>query len=111
MLNPSFILLCISPQMNVVISEVQAEAGGPLEMAVSISWGDHGGLVWEGIPSSTYDCIRDADGCLTPSSMLTSVFRCLEASNNRRDGALKLFLVVALAIAARSSVGVAAGGG
>ena len=42
MLNPSLIFRCTSPHMKDVISWVQAEACGPLEMAVSSAWGDHG---------------------------------------------------------------------
>ena len=34
MLKPSLILRCISPRTKEVISRVQAEACGPLEMAV-----------------------------------------------------------------------------
>ena len=45
MLKPYLILLYISYRMNVVISVVQAEVWGPLEMAVSSAWGDHGGPV------------------------------------------------------------------
>ena len=46
MLNPSLILRRRSPQMKEFISGVQAEAWGPLEMAVSKASGDHGGPVW-----------------------------------------------------------------
>ena len=111
MLKPSLILLCISPWINLVISGVQAEAWGILEMAVSSALGDHGGLVWAGIPSSTYDYMRAVDGCLTPYGRLTSVFHCLEARNNRRDDALRISLAVALTVAARSAAGVDVGGG
>ena len=45
MLKPSLILRYISPRMKEVISGVQAEACGPLEMAVSSAWGDHGAPV------------------------------------------------------------------
>ena len=45
MLKPSLILRCIFPQMKEVISGVQVEACGTLEMAVSSAWGDHGPLV------------------------------------------------------------------
>ena len=97
--------------MNVSISGVQAEAWSPLDMAVFSAWGDRGGPVWAGISSSTYNCMRDAAICLTLFDRILSVFCCLEASNNRRDGALRIYLAVALAVAARSSVGVATGGG
>ena len=40
-----------------------------------------------------------------------SVFRCLLARNNKMEGALSIYLVVALALAARSSVGELTGGG
>ena len=53
MLNPSLILRYISPQMKAVISGGQAEACGPLEMAVSSSWSNHWAPVCAGIPSST----------------------------------------------------------
>ena len=79
-------------------------------MEVSSAWGDHKGPVWAVITYSTYDCMRAAAGCLTLSASLTSVFRCLEAKNDRRDGALSIYLAVALAVAARSSIGVATGG-
>ena len=46
--------------MDMIISGVQAEAWGTLEMAVSSALGDHGGPVWAGIPSSTYDCMKAA---------------------------------------------------
>ena len=45
MLKPSLILRCISPQMKEVISGVQAEAWGPLDMVFSSAWGDHRGPV------------------------------------------------------------------
>ena len=51
MLKPSLILLRSSPQMKEVISGVQAEAWGPLDMAVSEASGDHGGPVWAGMVS------------------------------------------------------------
>ena len=35
----------ISPQIKTFISGVQDEACGPLEMAVSSAWGNHGGPV------------------------------------------------------------------
>ena len=66
--------------------------------------------MWAGILLSTYDCIRDAAGCLIPSGRIPNVFRCLEARNGRRDGALRILLEVALDVSTRSSVGVAAGG-
>ena len=52
-LKPSLILCCISPRMKVIIYGVQAEVCGPLEMEVSSAWGDHGGPVQAGMPSST----------------------------------------------------------
>ena len=45
MLKPSLILRCISPRMKEDISGGQAEACGPLEMAVSSAWDNHGGPV------------------------------------------------------------------
>ena len=45
MLKPSLILRCISLPMKVVISGVQAEACGPLDIAVSSAWGNYGGPV------------------------------------------------------------------
>ena len=42
-----------TPWMNVILSRVQAEAWDPLEMAVSIAWIDHGGMVWAGMPCFT----------------------------------------------------------
>ena len=80
-------------------------------MDVPSAWGDHGGLVCAGISSSTYDYMRSTAGCLTPSDSITSVFHCLEARNNRRYVLISISLAVSLAVAARSSVGVAAGGG
>ena len=97
--------------MNVVIFGVQAKAWGPLEMVVSSDWGNHRGPMWDIIPSSAYDCMRATYGFLTPSGKLPSIFRCLEARNDRRGGALRISLAVALSVSARSSVGVAAGGG
>ena len=46
-----------------------------------------------------------------PPVRIPSVFCCLEARNDRRDGALRISLVVSLAVPARSSSGVAVGGG
>ena len=89
------------PRIIVVISGVQAEALGPLDMSISSAWGDHRGIVWEGTPYSTYDCMRDAAGCLPPSGRLPSVFCCLEARNNRSDVSLRIFLAVALAVSVR----------
>ena len=111
MLKPSLILLCIYPHMKLVISGVQAEEWAPLEMVVYSAWGDHGGPVWAGITSSSYDHMRSSAGCLIPSGRLHSVFRCLEARNNIRDGALRIYLAVALAVAAKPSAGVSACGG
>ena len=110
-MNLSLILLCIYPQTNVVIYRIQDEAWGPLEMTVSSACIYHGGPVWAVIPSSTYDCMRSTAVCITPSDRLTSVFYLLEARNNRRDGALRIYLAFALSIATRSSVGVSGGGG
>ena len=45
MLKPSLILRYISPRMKLVISGVQAEACGPLEMAVFNACSNHGGPV------------------------------------------------------------------
>ena len=45
MLKTSLILLCISSWIKAVISGLQVEVYGPLEMAVSSAWGDHGGPV------------------------------------------------------------------
>ena len=59
------------------------------------------GSVCAGIPFSIYDCMRDADRLLTRSIRITSVFCCLEARNDRRDGPLRIFLEVALAVAPR----------
>ena len=87
-----------------VISKVQAKEWYPLEMAVSSAWEYHGGPVWAGITSSTYDSMRSVAGCLTPSGRLPSVFRCLEARNDSRDGALRISLAVALVVSAISSV-------
>ena len=50
MLNTSLILRYIYSRMKVVISGVQAEACVPLEMAVSIAWGNHGVLCEPGCP-------------------------------------------------------------
>ena len=94
-----------------VISGVQAKAWGPLEVVVSNAWGDHGVTVWEVIPSYTYDCMRDAPRCLTLSCSITSVFRCWEASNDRRDGTLRIYLTVSFVVSASSHVGVDVGGG
>ena len=81
-----------------------------MEMSVSSARGDHRGPMWTVIPYSTYDCMRAAAGCLNSSSRLSSVFRCLEARNDKRSGVLRISMVVALTISARSSVGVTAGG-
>ena len=43
MMKPYLILRCISTRMKVVISVVQAEACGPLEMVVYSTWGEHRG--------------------------------------------------------------------
>ena len=45
MLKPSLILQCIYPRTKEVIYGVQAEVCAPLEIAVSIAWGEHGGPV------------------------------------------------------------------
>ena len=111
MLKPSLIVRLSYPQMNEVISGVHAQAGGPLERAVSKASVDHGGPVWEGIPSSPYLWRRAAAGCFTPSGRPPSVFLCLLARNDRREGASRISLAVALAVAARSSVGESMGGG
>ena len=63
MLKPSFILRRSSPRMKEVISGVQAEAWGPLEMAVSKASGDHGGLCEQGYPplqTSVGEPLQDA---------------------------------------------------
>ena len=97
--------------MKEVISGVQAEAWGPLDMAVSEASGDHGGPVWAGMPSSTYVFRRHTAGCFTPSGRPPSVFLYLLARNDMREGASRISLAVALAVAARSSVGESMGGG
>ena len=76
----------------------------PLGDAVSSAWRDHGGRVCTGMPSSKYGQIRSAVGCVTPSGRPPSVFRCLLERSYRREGALRIYLAVALAIAAISSV-------
>ena len=53
MLKPYLILLCISPCMKSVIYGVQVDECGPLEMALSRAWRDHGLTVCVGMPSST----------------------------------------------------------
>ena len=78
-MEPSLILFCIYPRMNVVISGVQAEAWGSLQMVVSSTWGDHRGPVWAVIPFSIYNYKRYVDGCLTPSGRLSSVLHFLGA--------------------------------
>ena len=45
MMKPSLILRCIYPLMKEAISGIQAEARGPLEMAVSSTWDNHEGPV------------------------------------------------------------------
>ena len=52
-LKPYLILRCISPRMKSVIYGVQADECGPLEMAVSRAWRDHGVTLCAGMPSST----------------------------------------------------------
>ena len=49
MLKPSLILRYIYPHMKAVIFGVQAEACGPLEMAVSSARRNHGGPVCAGM--------------------------------------------------------------
>ena len=104
MLKPSLILRCSSPQTKEVISGVQDEAWAPLEMSVSNASGYHGGPVWAGMPSSKYFWRRAAVGCFTPLGRPPSVSLCLLARNDKREGALRISLAVALAIDARSSV-------
>ena len=67
MLKPYLILRWNFSWMNKVISGVQAEAWGPLEMAVSKASGYHGGPVWAGMPFSTNFCRRSTPGCFAPS--------------------------------------------
>ena len=111
MLKPSLILGRTSPRRKEVISGLQSEAWGPLEMAVSKASGDHGGPVWAGVPSSTYVWRRAATGCFTLLGRPTSVLLCLLVRNNKREGALRISLAVALAVADRSSVSESTGGG
>ena len=97
--------------MKVVIYRVQADAWGPLEMAVAKASVDHGSPVWAGMPSSTYIWRRAAAGCFTSVGRPLSVFLCLLARNDKREGALRISLAVALDVSARSSVGELTGGG
>ena len=55
--------------------------------------------------------MRPAAGFLTASGSLPSVFLYLEARKARRNGALWIYLEVALAVAAWLSIGVYASGG
>ena len=50
MLKPSLILRRISPRINEVISGVQADAWGTMEMAASNASGDHGAPCESGFP-------------------------------------------------------------
>ena len=111
MLEPSLILRRSSPRMKAVISRVHAGAWGPLEMSVSKASVDHGGPVWAGMPSSTYFLRRATAGCFAPSGRPPSVFLCLLARNDRREGASRISLAVALAVAVRSSIGELTGRG
>ena len=111
MLKPSLILRRRSPRMKEVVSMVQAESWAPLEMAVSNASRDHGGPVWAGMPSYTYLFRRAAAGCVAPSGRPPSVFLCLLARNDKMEGASRISLAVALAVAARSSLGESTGGG
>ena len=70
-----------------------------------------GGAVWSGMPYSTYFWRRSVVGCFTPSGRPPSVFLCLLARNYRREGASRISLMVALAVADRSFVGELTGGG
>ena len=80
-------------------------------MVVSKALGDHGGPVWARMPSSTYFFMRSEAGCFTTLGRSPSVFLCLLARNGMREDALRIYLAVALALAARSSVGELMGGG
>ena len=111
MLKPSCILHCISSQINLTIYRVNAKAWGSFARAVSSARLDHGGTVWTGIPSSTYEYRRSADRCLTASGSVTSVFLSLKTRKDRRYGVQCSYLVVALDVATRSPLGDAACGG
>ena len=54
---------------------------------------------------------RSAAGCFTPSGRPPSVLLCFLVRNYIREGASRISLVVALAVAARSSIGESTGGG
>ena len=69
------------------------------------------GAVRSRIPSSTYLLKRTVAGCFTPLGRPPSVFLCLLGSNDKREGALRISLLVALAVDARSSVGESIGEG
>ena len=111
MINPSFILCCIYPRINLTIYGVHAEAWDPFGISFSRAQMDHGGPVWTEMPYSMYECRKVAVRFFTTSGILTSVFICLEEKMDIRDGTLWISLTVALAVATRSSLVVTVGGG